>query len=62
MMYQRFDLDINNMDRLADYLTSNGYNFFRIDDEEVSVLLVLEDEVEYVKTICEDEGIEYFCN
>lgn len=57
-MYQRFDLSINNMDRLADHLT----NCFRFDDEEVSTLFVPEDKVERVKTICENEGIEYFCN
>ena len=57
-MYQRFDLSIDNMDRLADHLT----NCFRIDDEEVSTLFVPEDKVEYVKTICKNEGIEYFCN
>lgn len=51
-----------NKDDFIRHLYNNGYNFFEAKNNE-NVILVLEDELEYVQTVANDNGIEInVCN
>ena len=41
------------------HLYNNGYNFFEVKNDNEKIL-VLEDELEYVETIANENGIEIF--
>lgn len=55
-MYCKLVVIIGDVDELENHLAMNCYTFERIGWH----FYVLEDEIEYVKTICDERQIEYY--